>query len=198
MPISLQTISSHLISIISPDTKNLCLEISGSLSTNCELTIMYRICRSCSKRFEVDPRVPGQQFCSNPYCQKERKRLWINHKRSTDPDYRENQREAQKSWVQKNSAYWQRYRQKNPEYVRRNRAAQKARNANRKARQIKTGVAKIDESTNYNVISSAFLSIPIQIEDIAKIDAILVRIDIVSDTKHKKGNGDRNCKESTL
>jgi hypothetical protein len=159
---------------------------------------MYKVCRSCSKRFDVDPRVPNQQFCSNTDCQNERRRLWLKKKRSTDPDYKGNQAEAQKAWVQKNPAYWQGYREKNPDYVSRNRASQKKRNAIRKDRQTQPGVAKNDESTNQSVLISGFLRIPVCIDGSAKIDAILVRIDVISEPKPRKGDGDESCKESTL
>jgi len=146
---------------------------------------MYRLCKSCRKRFEVDPRVPNQQFCSKSDCQKERRRRWINQKRSNDSDYKENQVEAQKSWIRKNPAYWRRYREKNPEYAERNRTAQKARNASRKTKPLQAAIAKIDESTGYNVINTGLFRIPVRIENIAKIDAILVRIDIISGPKQE-------------
>jgi hypothetical protein len=112
----------------------------------------------------------------------------LNKKRSTDPDYKENQAEAQKSWMRKNSAYWRRYREKNPDYVSRNRASQKGRNATRKDRQTQSEIAKSDESTNQSVLSSGFLRIPVKIDDIAKIDAILVRIDVISGSNPRNGN----------
>jgi hypothetical protein len=155
---------------------------------------MYRVCRSCSKRFDVDTRVPDQRFCSNTDCQKERRRLWLKKKRSTDPDYKGNQAEAQKAWAQKNPGYWQGYRKNNPDYASRNRASQKRRNAIRKDKQTQPGVAKNDESTNHVVLSSGSLRIPLRIDDIAKIDAILVKIDVISRPKSENGDGDENCK----
>ena len=126
---------------------------------------MYRLCRSCSKRFKPDPRVPEQQYCSKTDCQKERRRLWINQKRSTDPDYKGNQADAQKSWMQKNPTYWREYRERNPEYVRRNRAMQKKRNATRKNASKANNnrqhrIAKMNEWTVRNVISSGCFRVP--------------------------------------
>jgi hypothetical protein len=50
---------------------------------------------------------------------------------------------------------------------------------------LQAEIAKIDESTGYNVINTGLFRIPVRIENIAKIDAILVRIDIISGPKQE-------------
>lgn len=101
-----------------------------------------RWCTKCGSAFEPRPQVPHQTYCSQPQCQKERRRLWQQVKRLSDPDYLENQSHAQRAWAARNSEYWRKYREEHPDYVAKNRTQQKKRSsANRKAK-----VAKIDAS----------------------------------------------------
>lgn len=74
-----------------------------------------RLCACCGHTFTPRPQVPGQTYCSSPDCQKARKRQWQRTKLQTDPDYRGNQRAAQKAWSERNSGYWQKYRAEKPE-----------------------------------------------------------------------------------
>ena len=88
-----------------------------------------RQCLSCGQDFTVAKHVPGQQYCSNPACQRERKRRWQLVKRNTDPDYQDNQQRAQQAWLAKNPEYWRQYRTTHPDYTEHNRARQRERNA---------------------------------------------------------------------
>jgi hypothetical protein len=56
--------------------------------------------------------VPNQAFCSTPDCQRARKRQWHQARLLGDPDYRENQLAAQRSWQARNPGYWRQYRGK--------------------------------------------------------------------------------------
>ena len=58
---------------------------------------MTRHCTCCGKPFEPRPQVPGQAYCSDPDCQRARKRQWQRAKLQSDPDYRSNQRAAQQA-----------------------------------------------------------------------------------------------------
>jgi hypothetical protein len=105
--------------------------------------------------------------------------------------------------MQKNKTYWRRYRLENPDYACRNRSLQKMRNAIRISRsdtdrEMQSGVAKRNESTAYIVLGTGFFKVPVHIDDIAKIDSILVRIDVISRRKRGSRFGGRVCKESTL
>lgn len=73
--------------------------------------------------------MPKQQYCGARACQQARKRAWQKARRQADPDYRENQREAQKRWAGRHPAYWREWRQRHPEYQERNRRQQTRRNA---------------------------------------------------------------------
>jgi len=73
---------------------------------------MVRIvtCSCCRRKVVANPRVKNQRYCGRAACQRERKRRWQQGKMATDPDYRANQREAQKSWRQRNPDYWRQRR----------------------------------------------------------------------------------------
>ena len=88
-----------------------------------------RRCRCCGKTFNPRPQVPKQQYCLERTCQQARKRAWQKERRHTDPDYRENQREAQKRWAGRHPDYWREWRRRHPEYRERNRREQAKRNA---------------------------------------------------------------------
>jgi len=93
-----------------------------------------RRCRCCGTTFRPRPQVPNQKYCSARACQNARKRAWQKERRERDPDYRENQRSAQKRWSARNPDYWRRWREGHPEYRERNRQQQTERNARQRAR----------------------------------------------------------------
>ena len=59
---------------------------------------MEKRCESCERRFIPHPAVRHQEYCSDPECQKTRKRKWQKEKLAGDSDYRANQAEAQRQW----------------------------------------------------------------------------------------------------
>jgi hypothetical protein len=54
-------------------------------------------CASCGREFTVRPQSPKQTYCSAPECQHERRRRWNRTKLKADPDYRANQRAAERA-----------------------------------------------------------------------------------------------------
>lgn len=86
---------------------------------------------NCRRIFVPDSRVKGQRYCSKKACQRLRKRQWQRQKIKNDPDYRDNQRDAQQLWLEHNRDYWRRYRAQHPGYVKRNRLLQRARDRRR-------------------------------------------------------------------
>lgn len=94
---------------------------------------MTRRCACCGKPFAPRPQVPDQAFCSDPDCQRARKRQWQRAKRQSDPDYRDNQRAAQQAWAQRNPDYWRGYREAQHDYAQRNREQQRSRDQVRNA-----------------------------------------------------------------
>ena len=102
-----------------------------------------KICAGCGQPFEPRPQVPDQAYCSEPDCQRARKRQWQRAKRLSDPDYRINQRAAQQAWTQRHPDYWRDYRAAKPEYEQRNREQQRARDQARNADLAKMDVCDL-------------------------------------------------------
>ena len=100
-----------------------------------------RRCRCCGKTFSPRPQVPKQRYCGERACQQARKRAWQKERLRDDPDYRENQREAQKRWAGRHPEYWRQWRQRHPEYRERNRRQQAERNVRQRAAMPLTGHA---------------------------------------------------------
>jgi hypothetical protein len=98
-------------------------------------------CAHCHYSFIPNHRIKNQRYCRKKECQRARKSAWQRRKLDTDPDYKANQRECQKSWSARNPDYWQSWRALHPEYGTRNRNLQKARRSRRRRR-----IAKMDAS----------------------------------------------------
>ena len=107
-------------------------------------------------------------------------------KRSNDEDYKKNQTAAQKVWAKKNPDYWRKYRENNPHYTERNRKLQKIRNLKAKHRlKLQTAkkekIAKMDEYEGKNELISGYYTLyPIHVDRFAKMDGMLVKIEIIS------------------
>ncbi len=107
-------------------------------------------CRCCGRAFRRRPRNPTQQYCSQRRCQRAPKREWQRRERGEDPDYRANERAAQRAWARAHAQYWRRWRAAHPEYVQRNRLLQRGRNARRRA--AAAGIANGDAWTRDSVL----------------------------------------------
>jgi hypothetical protein len=59
---------------------------------------------SCGQRFRPCPQAPGQLYCSEKACQRERRRRWQREKQRNDADHRDNQRRAQRAWAAKHAS----------------------------------------------------------------------------------------------
>jgi hypothetical protein len=71
-------------------------------------------CRHCRKI--CAKRTKDQSYCGRPDCQKARKNAWRRTRYQLDPDYRANQYESTKAWLESqaggSAAYYRRYRKK--------------------------------------------------------------------------------------
>ncbi|MFW6147709.1 MAG: hypothetical protein ACOC6B_04870 [Thermodesulfobacteriota bacterium] len=148
---------------------------------------MEQRCRHCGQPFIPRKNVAHQQYCSTLDCQSARKSQWRKRKLLTDPDYRDNQYDAQKRWRDHNKDYWKAYRSSHPEYVERNRALQRERNHKRRG----VPIAKSDELPTRNPMQSGYYRlIVVGREAIAKSDEYLVKLDVLSGTYARDpGNG---------
>lgn len=84
-----------------------------------------KYCAHCGQTFQPRPQVPHQTYCPAPDCQRARKRHWQQDKLQSDTDYRDNQRDAQRTWHDRHPDYWRNYRDTHPEYAERNRDLQR-------------------------------------------------------------------------
>lgn len=139
---------------------------------------MEKRCECCKRGFIPHPAVPHQEYCSDPECQKTRKRRWQKAKLSNDGDYRANQAEAQRQWRSRNRDYWRQYRRRHPAYTERNRLGQKERN---RRRQSGSEIAKMDELKGRTVIRSGrYRLVPFCNLGIAKMDELIVELGVIS------------------
>ena len=139
---------------------------------------MEKTCLCCKKRFHPHPAVRDQQYCSNPQCQKARKRRWQKEKLLKDSDYQANQAEAQRQWRSRNKDYWREYRRKNPAYTEKNRLDQRERNRRRRSG---SGIAKMDEQKVKTLIPSGrYRLVPFCNPGIAKMDELIVELGVIS------------------
>ena len=110
-------------------------------------------CCCCGQPFRPRPQNPTQTYCSQPACQRARKRDWQRAKRASDPDYRANDRAAQRAWAQSHPPYWRDWRERHPDDGARNRRAQGARNARRRAVAVEA-IAKEDAWTRESPLAA--------------------------------------------
>ncbi len=159
-----------------------------------------RRCAACGDLFTARRNVPRQRYCSKGECQRARRRSWQQEKRRQDPDYRANQAAAQRHWCEANPDYWRDYRRRHPEYAARNREQQRERNRRRREAASdppSEAVAKMDAYESQSPVQSGtyqLVPVPAESGEVAKMDAYLVRIEVISSTC---GQTDDDCKEST-
>jgi hypothetical protein len=140
---------------------------------------MEKTCLCCKRGFKAHPAVRDQRYCSDPDCQKARKRKWQKEKLTRDSDYRANQAEAQRQWRGRNKDYWKEYRRKNPTYTETNRIRQRERNRGRRSGE---GIAKMDELKGKTVIPSGrYRLVPLCNLGIAKMDELIVELGVISE-----------------
>lgn len=140
-----------------------------------------RRCAACGVRFRPRSHIRNQRFCSQPNCQRERRRRWKRQKRRTDPDYRDNQARAQRAWRERHRDYWREYRRRHPQYTERNRQQQRRRNAHRVGRDGAGVIAKRNVSAAAAPeISGTYLLTPVTRQAIAKSNAWTVTITTIS------------------
>ena len=136
-----------------------------------------RRCLGCGLGFRPRPQPPGQLYCSDEACQRERRRRWQRAKQQSDADYRDNQRRANRAWAARHGEYWREWRRQHPEYCARNRLQQRVRNRRRRA----AAIAKMDASTpGLRVPSGTYRLVPGAVAGIAKNDAWTVEIAVIS------------------
>lgn len=136
-----------------------------------------RRCAACSECFWPRPQVPQQTYCQAAACQRERRRRWQQAKRQSDPDYRANQREAQRAWRCRHPEYWRAYRERRPVYCEGNRLKQRQRDQQRRLGRL----ANMDVKTReLSVPSGTYRLSRVNAASLAKMDAWTVEITVLS------------------
>ena len=142
-----------------------------------------RRCQNCGCLFEVCNKVKKHEYCNKKKCRRARKRKWQKQKIKNDETYRKDQKIAQEDWLNNNPDYWKDYRRKNLKYTERNRKKQRERNQRAKSatEPISKPIAKMDALRHENkIISGKYELIPIGSDVIAKMDALIVEINTIS------------------
>jgi len=138
-------------------------------------------CKHCQKRIYPRPQNKNQKYCSDPACQKARKRNWQRQKLQIDPEYRENQQDARRRWRESNPDYQREYREQNQEYTERNREQQRVRNQQRKKSVALNPIVKMDASNSENTITPGRYELRRIVDGhIVKMDASIVNINVIS------------------
>ena len=136
-------------------------------------------CLACGDPFPLRTQSPDQSYCSAIECQRQRRKLWQREKRQTDDDYRQNQARAQRTWLDSQPDYWQRYRAEHPDYTQRNREQQRVRSG---AQRVGT-IAKMDASKPAPALASGTYRLSaIAPKGVAKMDAWIVEITVLTST----------------
>lgn len=143
-----------------------------------------RRCVACGKQFDLRPQQPNQSYCSEQACQRERRKLWQRERRERDPDYRENQAQAQARWLARNPDYWRKYRQRHPEYAQQNRERQRARSKSEsKPSSPAETTAKSATEVAALLTSGLYRLTVIAVDRVAKMDASFL-VELVPTRSH--------------
>lgn len=108
-----------------------------------------RRCPYCHREFVPSPYCPGQRVCSDPECQRRRRREYHRKKLESDPEYRQICRDSRQKWRARNPDYQRRYRESHARYTEENRRKQRRRDRRRSLnRLVKNNVALDLKSLN--------------------------------------------------
>lgn len=129
-------------------------------------------CVACGEEFKPWPQIRNQQYCSNPNCQRERRRRKQAHKRANNSDLRNSNAQYFKDWAAKNPGYWKKYRNDHPAYEKNNRDQQRLRNMAR--------IAKDDVKPPLSLPPGRYQLIPIGPQTIANEVVWIVEIIVLS------------------
>lgn len=113
-----------------------------------------RRCKKCKCLFHVCTKVKKHEYCQKKECQRARKRRWQREKIKNDQQYRIDQKQAQKDWINATPEYWKEYRNNNPKYVLRNKQKQRQRNKTHRKEAPDETIAKMDALTQKNNVIS--------------------------------------------
>lgn len=140
------------------------------------------VCAHCGREFTPNPRVKKQRYCPNKACQRARRAVWQRRKLAEDPDYQDNQRRCKKEWQERHPGYSRFYRNKRPEYVKRNRLLQAMRDVRRRkspySNRQRRMLAKMDSLLKpyYSRRGAVFKLVARRAGVLAKMDSLVVKL----------------------
>lgn len=150
--------------------------------------MQIKYCAACGESFPIRAQKPNQTYCSQPDCQRVRRKKWQQEKLKSDSDYAENQARAQQAWSKRNAEYWKNYRTAHPDYVEQNRKMQHARNA-RATLEKGGGIAKMDVSEERSALTAGLYQLKqIDAAGIAKMDVWTVELRVVTRSQTRKSS----------
>ena len=91
-----------------------------------------RRCPYCQQVFQSARYHSQQLVCSQPPCQRQRRRDYQRQKIASDPVYRQVTLDSSQKWRRAHPGYWKQYRQYHPEQAERNRQRQQRRDQKRR------------------------------------------------------------------
>ena len=91
-----------------------------------------RRCPYCQQVFQPARYHSQQVVCSQPPCQRQRRRDYQRQKIASDPVYRQVALDSSQKWRRAHPGYWKQYRQHHPEQAERNRQGQQRRDQKRR------------------------------------------------------------------
>ena len=93
---------------------------------------MTTVCPYCAQAFVPSAFRPQQCVCSQPECQRRRRKDYHQQKIQTDPLYSQVCRDSQQKWRANHPDYPRRYRENHPDWVLENRQRQQRRDQRRR------------------------------------------------------------------
>ena len=95
-----------------------------------------RRCRYCQQLFQPSCFHPHQLVCSQPDCQRQRRRDYHRGKIETDPEYAQVVRDSRRKWRDAHPDYQKNYWETHPEAAQRNRQRQRQRDQKRRVQKL--------------------------------------------------------------
>lgn len=95
------------------------------------MDVKKNTCCHCQTLFTPAFKHPHQKCCGRKKCVLAGRAKLQKKKMDEDPDYRQNQKGANKEWLKRKPGYWKKYRKNNPDQTLKNRMMQQVRNLKR-------------------------------------------------------------------
>jgi hypothetical protein len=150
-----------------------------------------RRCRYCGKSFQVSKYQPSQVVCSEQACQQKRRSENRRQKLASDSEYRQVCLDSSCKWRAANPEYWQRYREKNPDSVARNRERQQSRDRKQHLLQLANNNSALDLK---RLAASIWLLNP-GTADLANNNSVFAQVWVIEPLPRRKGPAIETCKQ---